>query len=387
MSNPNQPHARLTLMALPLLFLLLLTTGLTAFAGGQKDKDARRKSRKAVLQSHATPYKRSRSRRRWRNKERGRSYFSQRGGNRAVSDPTTVPIVDDDFLMMAVRTRAQIRADEAHQFSTGADVVVAVLDGGFDLTHPDIERNILHWMGYDAIDHDFDPQEAVGNGIDDDADGLTDGGVGHGTFVVGMILTAAPDAWIVPIRIHDDEGWGTTGELERGLEHALNTGAHIVNISASMMRGRSNYAVNLIRMMRERGTVVVTSAGNEGRDSVSLIGDEEDTLTVGAVDVHDRVAPFSNRSWDENVNMVFAPGVDLYGPFSGMAGPQWAYWSGTSFSAGLVSGAAALVRSRQPWISARWIMQILMESVEPAFDEEGRPMPYGRIDLLQAVVR
>ena len=106
--------------------------------------------------------------------------------------------------------------------ATGDGVLVAVLDGGFNLAHPDIAKRISK-DAYDAIDLDDDPNDG-GNGVDDDLDGTVDDAVGHGTFVASMVLLAAPDATILPIRIVDDEGYGTEKEIVDGIEYAVEKG-------------------------------------------------------------------------------------------------------------------------------------------------------------------
>jgi subtilisin family serine protease len=286
---------------------------------------------------------------------------------------------------MVDATQVQLDADAAHAITRGAGTVVAVLDGGFVLDHPAVARHLSPW-GYDAIDQDFDPHDG-GNLYDDDMDGVLDAGVGHGTFVIGMILAAAPDATVVPIRIRDDEGWGTNEELERGLAWALSIGANVVNISGEATHGRSKHVDKLIEELRKRGSVVVTSAGNDGEPTVSEVGTDKDTLRVGAVDVDDRLADFSNWSTDRAVRFLYAPGVNLYGPMGKDFPESNGYWSGTSFSAALVSGAAALVHARYPALGAVEIMDRLVATADPAWDVAGQRLPVGRIDLFRAVAR
>ncbi|MDJ0522190.1 MAG: S8 family serine peptidase, partial [Planctomycetota bacterium] len=146
-------------------------------------------------------------------------------------DPTTVPIIDEDMQFMVQVTRAQIGADAAHTITRGEGMVVAVLDSGFNLDHPALAGRLMG-RGYDAIDDDFDAHD-TGNGFDDNFDGLIDSGVGHGTFVAGMVLLAAPDAMILPIRVRDDEGYGTNAETIRGLKFAKSIGVDVINLSLS----------------------------------------------------------------------------------------------------------------------------------------------------------
>ncbi|MDF1703095.1 MAG: S8/S53 family peptidase [Planctomycetota bacterium] len=284
--------------------------------------------------------------------------------------------MDGDFMISGPALDAQLRVRAAHAVTRGAGVVVAVVDGGFNLRHPAI-ADALHPYGYDAIDGDMDAHD-MGNGWDDDFDGVTDGGVGHGTFVAGMVRRIAPEASILPIRVRDDEGWGTDDELERGLMVAWALGADVVNISGESTRGLPGRVAALVRKMRKAGLVGV---------SVSQVARSKDSLIVGAVDGEDRLAPFSNRPAEAQRYFVLAPGVDLHGPVGIGHDESNGYWSGTSFATALVSGAAALVRAAEPRFDALDIMDRITESVDPAWDAHGRMLPYGRINLQQVVTR
>ncbi len=307
------------------------------------------------------------------------------GGQHGGPGATMVPVVDEDFRFMVTWTRNQIRADEAHQHATGAGVTVAVLDGGFNLDHPWLSRN-LSPLAYDAVDQDFDPQD-LGNGLDDDGDGYPDLGVGHGTFVAGMVLLAAPDATILPIRVHDDEGYGSNAELLRGLQYAWDAGADVVNISLSRAAWHGNDVERKIRRMFRAGIAFVASAGNDGVDQFTELANMEQTLAVGSTNEADWRAPFSNHDERSFSPAVFAPGMDLYGPLGAPEDDSSGYWSGTSFSAGLVSGAVALVLERRPridlWDLYWWHIN---DTADPVRDFDGSVLPWtGRLNLLRAV--
>lgn len=128
-----------------------------------------------------------------------------------------------------------MRLAEAHQVSTGAGVIVAVLDTGVDATHPDLAGRVV--AGYDFVDLDDDPGE-VG--------GYTDAtpAYGHGTHVAGTIALTAPGASIMPIRVLDPEGNGNIWVLAEALFHAVDPdgnpdtddGADIINLSLGTLR-------------------------------------------------------------------------------------------------------------------------------------------------------
>ncbi|HEX5135333.1 MAG TPA: S8 family serine peptidase [Planctomycetota bacterium] len=300
-------------------------------------------------------------------------------------NPSNMAVVDGDMMRASMEDQAaarMIHAGDAHAFATGRGVVVAVLDAGFDLSHPVLSGHLLD--GIDTLDMDSDPND-LGNGYDDYGEGTPDNAVGHGNFVAGMVLLAAPDAMILPVRVMDDEGYGTNAAIARGLRFALDRGARIVNISARAATLLDTTDVQ--RALDEaaaRGAVVVASAGNDGKRGLGLIAGDDRTVSVGAVDDTASVAAFSNTAgWGEEL-AVYAPGVDLEGP---MTRGAMGVWSGTSFSAGLASGAAALCLELDPRSPPGCVRDRIAASVNPAYDARGRLCSAGVVDLLKVVTR
>ncbi len=309
-----------------------------------------------------------------------------KGGGHGGSGATMVPIIDEDMLFMVQWTRDHLNIDDANTLATGENVIVAVLDGGFNLAHPDIADN-LSPLAYDAIDGDWDPED-LGNGIDDDGDGIVDNGLGHGTFVASMVRLVAPDAILLPIRVRDDEGWGFNSELHRGLYMAWKARADIVNISGWAVYEPDRRILDLIAQMRAAGIAVITSAGNDGVSQLGYLAASPDTLAVGTTDKDDILAWFSNHSFDTSPGMIFAPGCNLYGAFGFPEDTSSAYWSGTSFSAGLVTGAAALAVELDPTVEPLALYQALGLATQPAYDDQGNPLPgTGRLDVWKVVTQ
>ncbi len=302
------------------------------------------------------------------------------GGGHGGAGATQVPIVDEDFDFMVTWTEDQLEAPRAHGLETGDGVTVAVLDGGFDLDHPWIRRRVSPW-GFDAIEIDDNPED-FGNGIDDDGDGFVDNGLGHGTFVAGMVLLAAPDATILPIRVRDDEGWGFNFELELGLEYAWAAGADVVNISGDAAIHDFKHIREMIERMRADGVVVIVSAGNDGWSTLPELAMLPGTIAVASSDKDDRLTDWSNFG-EAPMGVLVAPGLGLYGP---LWGTDSGYWSGTSFSAGLVSGAAALLLDDRRWLDPHEVHMRLMGGADVAFDGDGNPLPgAGRLNLYGAL--
>lgn len=300
------------------------------------------------------------------------------------SDPSNMAVVDGD-MRAAMRDQpaaAMIRARDAHAFATGRSVLVAVLDAGFDLSHPVIADRVSP-HGRDTLDGDNNPND-LGNGYDDYGEGTPDNAVGHGTFVAGMVLLAAPDATILPVRVMDDEGYGNNRALADGIRFALQRGARVINISAHAALLGAWEVDAALDEAAARGAVIVASAGNEGRAGLGVIAGDPRSVSVGAVDDDAVVAPFSNRARSGEELTVYAPGVDLYGP---MTDGEMGIWSGTSFSAGLASGAVALWRELEPNSSPAAVRERISSCVNPAFDRYGNDLPAGVVDLFQVVRR
>lgn len=300
-------------------------------------------------------------------------------------NPSNMAVVEGDMMRSSMADQpaaCMLRAREAHAVATGREVLVAVLDAGFDVSHPVLADRVV--PGYDALDRDGDPND-LGNGFDDYGERHPDSAVGHGNFVAGMVLLAAPDARILPVRVMDDEGYGNNAAIADGIRFAVGRGARVVNISAQAAALLDCRAIRLaLDEADARGVVVVASAGNEGQSGLGVIAGDERTVSVGAVDMSSTIAEFSNTAgWGEELT-VFAPGVDLEGP---MTGGAMGVWSGTSFSAGLASGAAALWLELEPEAAPCVVRERIRSFVNPAYDERGRLLGAGVVDLLEMVTR
>lgn len=276
-----------------------------------------------------------------------------------------------------------IRLNQAHQISTGAGVRVAVLDMGVDRQHPALAGKLL--PGFDFVDFDADPSE-----VGSEANRY----FGHGTHVAGLVTLVAPDARIMPLRILDADGVGNAWVLAEAMLYAVdpdgnpNTddGAHVINLSLSSLTKTdlfktvqklvtctisssgatdadaggddADVAPTLADKARCKGfggAVVVAAAGNRGSNQQEYPAAEASSalLSVGASDAKGWLAGFSNRGgWVR----IVAPGDGIT---STVPGGGYATWSGTSMSAPLVAGAAALLRADNWNLDANQIVKRL----------------------------
>lgn len=256
---------------------------------------------------------------------------------------------------------------------TGKGVVVAVLDTGFDYDHPDLKDNI--WMN---------PGEIPGNGIDNDGNGYIDDTQGwnfadntnnvidlngHGTHVAGTIAGGnngfgvtgiAYDAKIMPVKVLNEQGSGSSNAVAEGIYYAVNNGADVINLSLGNNFPNSTLA-DAIEYASSRGTVVIMASGNNGYPLPGYPARYANNwgLAVGAVDSNNRMANFSNRAGLNNFPYVTAPGVSIY---SSLPGNEYGTYSGTSMAAPHVAGVVALMLSANPNLTHAEIRQIIMET-------------------------
>ncbi|WP_279231457.1 S8 family peptidase [Thermus thalpophilus] len=295
----------------------------------------------------------------------------------------------------------RIRAPEVwDQGYRGQGVVVAVVDEGIDLSHPDLAANLwqnpnpgsatcpgLH--GYDFVDEDVDPSDSGG----------------HGTHVAGTIAAAAngqgvvgvaPEAKLMALRGLGYFG-GTAYMLVRALKYAADCGAKVVNNSWGS-GGRSKAFLDVLQYGTAKGVVYVFAAGNSYRTgnrpsypvfySTLLPG----VIGVGASSNDNRRAGFSNAG---PYVTVVAPGAAILSTVpvaQGLSDP-YAFLQGTSMAAPHVTGVVALLLSARPDATPEAIRlaleqganaQLTAQAAKPDYAAGGQ-YGYGLVDALASL--
>lgn len=251
----------------------------------------------------------------------------------------------------------QVNDVTAPALADGSGVTVAVLDTGISLRHPLLAGKVL--TGWNFIDNNANTDDIPLT--PPDRQGTAEPAVGHGTAVAGMVAVIAPGARLLPVKVLNSSGQGTIWGLCQGIKFALARDARVLNISVSTPV-RSKLLDQTIRDAYAAGALVVASAGNENSDDPRYPAANPHVMGVAALTNDNVKAPFSN--FGPSVD-VAAPGVDVITTFWDGTFVQW---SGTSFSAPIVSGQAALLFSLVPVMDGKDVGR-LIETTSHSVDD------------------
>jgi subtilisin family serine protease len=322
-----------------------------------------------------------------------------------------------------VTTKAYEAFDDGYD---GDGIKVAVLDGGFDTSHADLDANII--TGYDEEDDDNTPNAESHN--------ATMGG--HGTHVAGIIaaekngtgmMGIAYNASIMPIKIFQDSGTFVTGGINNSIDYATDNGAIALNNSWGSSRtvnatcsGVSCYVVvpaesstggftaderTAWASVASDNNVVVFAAGNNGMNSVNgkvkayrssddayitsydaqVVVDAlsdvsyvnrstqeaqygvnvsavaENWLNVVALDNTNTIASYSNACGNTKAYCIAAPGSSIYSTVpTDLVASGYDTYNGTSMAAPHVSGAIAVMKEKWPNLTGAQIVDLIIGS-------------------------
>lgn len=281
-----------------------------------------------------------------------------------------------------------IGAEDAWDKATGKSVIVAIVDTGIDLEHPDLKDQIV--QGVDLLEND-EPDDENGHGshVAGIAAAVTNNGVG----VVGV----APKARLMPVRILDEVGTNLNptnptklfANVAAGVKWAADHGAQVINMSFGNAGGGGpgSAIASAIQYAWSKGAICVVAAGNDSGESSGYVN--ENAVIVAATTRSDARADFSNIV-DKAKWGISAPGSEIYSTLCCtldlMDGNPDGYGTldGTSMAAPHVSGAAAVLRSMG--LSPQQTVDRLLATAAD-LGPKGRDSTYGagRLDLAAAV--
>ncbi|OKP97566.1 S8 family peptidase [Paenibacillus sp. P46E] len=293
--------------------------------------------------------------------------------NDTVSENKATVITPNDLLFSAYQWNLPaIETEQGWNLSKGSkDVIVAVVDTGVQANHPDLKGQLL--AGYNAITKTAPP--------DDD--------VGHGTHVAGIIgaLTnneegVAGISWynkILPVKALDNSGAGTTYSVAEGIIWAADKGAKVINLSLGNYAD-SQFLHDAIKYAYDRDVVIVSAAGNDNTERPGFPAAYPEVLAVAATNATGERASFSN--YGEYID-VAAPGESIASTYPDN---QYAALSGTSMASPHVAALAGLVRSLNPALTNKEVME-MMTSNAVDLGDPGHDKYYGsgQVDIYRTL--
>jgi serine protease len=251
--------------------------------------------------------------------------------------------------------------------STGAGIDVAVIDTGVAGTHPDLAGRLCSGVAF-----------LGGDGVAQEGGGATDPH-GHGTHVAGSIAAVrnngigiagvAPSARVLPIRVLDAQGSGSSSDVARGITWAVDHGAEVINLS---LGGPHSQAVQTaVDYAESLGVVVVAAAGNAGVGGPpNYPAALEQVVAVASHEPNGAVSTFSTRG----------AYVDVAAPGSGILSTardgSWVYMSGTSMATPHVAGVVALLLDDEPGLTPLQVRERLNTTATDA-GTPGHDTSYG----------
>ncbi len=343
----------------------------------------------------------------------------------SADDPPNDPFLDEQWGLK------NMEMEKVWDVVQGQGMVVAVVDSGVDINHPDIVDNI--WKN---------PNEIPDNGIDDDKNGMDDDGNiidwinpmvddvvgwdfinfdndpqdgnGHGTNVAGIIASmgnndegiigVAPNAKIMIIKALNDEAAGSTHAVSNSIIYAAEQRADVVNVSVGCANSCSDDPVteDAVRFAHGLGCVIVVSAGNSNMDVKDFSPENlTETITVAAIDANNSVSDFSN--FGKMVD-VAAPGRNIISlnankgdnavskehPEVVSSNINYRWGTGSSFAAPYVSGLAALILQHFPADGSLTLAEradfVKKKLIETSLPVTGKTIGGGRVNAARAIL-
>lgn len=288
----------------------------------------------------------------------------------------------------------QIKAPSIYSLGhTGAGVTAAILDTGI-FNHSEFAGRLL--TGYNAFDGSTNTTDRYGHGTH--VAGIV--GAGKDNPATKGMFGVAYNAYLLPVKVLNDKGWGTSTSVANGIQYAVNRRNSLpvdsplrpfaINLSLGGGFSSTDPAVPALKNAVNAGMVVAAAAGNEGKANPiwpARYAREPwangQIIAVGAVDANNVIASWSNRAGDTQNFYLVAPGTSIYSTYvklnrkSKQYVETYATLSGTSMATPYVTGAVTLIKSGWSWLDAPTITSILFNSATD-LGAQGVDTIYGR---------
>jgi thermitase len=286
----------------------------------------------------------------------------------------------------------RVQARQAWDITEGdPETIIAIVDTGIDLTHPDLKDKLL--PGFSALKDKVDDHNQTKGGDDN----------GHGTHCAGIaagignngqgISGMAHKNKVIPVRVLGGAGSGSLFSIAKGIDWAATSGAKVISMSLGGPSSAMDMVVDrAVQKALKNNVSVVAAMGNSGKEEHSVPACLKGVIAVGATDSTDKKASFS--TWGDNIS-VSAPGVQILSTMPtypvflteeyGIS-QNYAKLSGTSMATPAVSGIVGLLRSQFPNLNVAQVKEKLQNST----DDQGaagfdKLYGFGRVNAFKAV--
>ncbi|MBX7133526.1 MAG: S8 family peptidase [Fimbriimonadaceae bacterium] len=276
--------------------------------------------------------------------------------------------VPNDPMMGQQYGLTKMNCAAAWDLTTGdPGVVIAIVDTGIQLNHPDLAAKIV--PGYDFVNNDTSADDDQGHGTH--CAGISAAITNNGVGIAGVGYNCK----LMPVKVLDASGSGSYSDVADGITWAVDNGAKVVSLSlggpsvSAALETAVNYAWS-------HGVVVVAAAGNDNVSDPMYPGWYANAIAVGSTDQNDQKSSFSNYgNWVD----VAAPGTAIYSTYPGSS---YQTMSGTSMATPGVAGLAGLLWSR---MGSSGTNALVRSKIESTCDPVGSWVVNGRVNAGTAV--
>lgn len=298
--------------------------------------------------------------------------------NRVMMDDYNDPMLKDQYSLNLTN------AIKAWDIQKGKkDTLIAVIDSGVDMTHPDLKDKIV--KSYNVFSKDSKVRDDNGHGTH--CAGIAAAAVGNGAGTAGV----APGCGLMPVQVLNSGGGGSDQTIADGVVWAADNGAKVMTMSLGLYK-RSKVIEDALQYALDKDVLLCASAGNNNAENdpetaPHLPSTYPGVVEVAATDAKDQKASFSN--WGKTV-VVAAPGHQILSTVptysNGTGKTSYATMSGTSMASPFAAGVAGLIRSQHP----EWNREQVRKAMEAAVTDLGdkgfdQYFGHGRVDALKAV--
>jgi hypothetical protein len=259
---------------------------------------------------------------------------------------------NDPFIDRQTYLQQTHAVDAWSEVNRSDSIVVALVDTGVDLDHPDLKDNLV--TGVNLIQPGQPPRDDNGHGTN--VAGVIAAVGNNGKGVAGMLWKTS----IMPIKALEPSGRGDEDKLGEGIRYAVDHGADIVVLSVGLLRNDS-FLQEIVQYAEDHGVLLIAASGNDEGRNIRYPAAYPTVLAVGGIKENNAIAERAN----------YGPELDLVAPwsvFTTAVGGRYEYRDGTSMAAPQVAAAAAMIWTKYPDLKVHEVRNLLRQTADDVGD-------------------